>query len=116
MNRFATIFLTTGALAFMPSDAYAQKVPWIVLPLIASPVVAIALAVIFGIVARSWLIALKNIALVIGWVVWFLAASEFPAPDLVIWASIAALGFHSLIMLWLIMLYAFRRARRRHEA
>ena len=77
-----------GTLAIIPSDASAQKVPWMVLPLIVSPVVAALLAAALGVSAKSWSVGLKNTGLVTVWVVWFLAASEFPAPDLVIWACI----------------------------
>jgi hypothetical protein len=116
MSRGGAAFLVASStLAFLPADAYAQKVPWIVLPLAASPLVAIFLAGALGVAARSWSVGLKNTGLVIVWVVWFVVAAKYVPSDLVIWASIVALGLHCLAMLWLIVLRAFRRSRARHE-
>jgi len=115
-KRAAALLLATGILAFLPLNAHAQRIPWIVLPLAASPVIAVLLAVALGVVSRSWSVGLTNAALVIVWVVWFVAASKLSTADLVIWASIVALGLHSLVMLWLIVLRAFRRVRVRNEA
>lgn len=105
-----------GTLAFLPLDAHAQEIPWIVLPLAASPIVAFLLAAALGVVAGSWSVGLGNAALVIVWVVWFVATSMHATADLVIWASIAALGLHSLVMLWLIVLRKIRRVRVRNDA
>jgi uncharacterized membrane protein len=115
-NRVAALLLTSGALAFWPPDAHAQKIPWIVLPLAASPIVAVLLSVVLGVATKSWSVGLGNTALVIVWVVWFVAASNYSTSDLVVWASIVAVGLHSLVMVWFIVLHAFGRARVRHEA
>jgi hypothetical protein len=116
MNRRGAAFLlATGTLALLPLDAYAQKVPWIVLPLVASPLVAILLAGALGVAARSWSIGLKNTGLVIVWVVWFIVAAIYVPSDPVIWASIVALGLHCIVMLFLIVRRGCRRARARSE-
>jgi hypothetical protein len=107
------LLLASGALASWSPDAHAQRIPWIVVPLAASPVIAILLSGVLGIVTRSWLVGLANTSLVILWVAWFTAASNYSTSDLLIWASIAALGLHSLVMVWAIVLHAFRRARGR---
>jgi hypothetical protein len=44
------------------------------------------------------------------------AASSYTTSDLLVWASIATLSLHCLVMVWLIVLYGFRRARVRREA
>jgi hypothetical protein len=49
-------------------------------------------------------------------VTWFVAASNYSTSDLLVWASIAALGLHSLVMVWFIALHAFRRVRARNAA
>jgi len=115
-KRVAALLLATGILAFLPLDAHAQRIPWSVLPLAASPVVAVILAAALGVVARSWSVGLTNAALVIVWAVWFVAAAKLSTSDLVIWASIVALGLHSLVMAWLIVLRTIRRVRVRNEA
>lgn len=115
-QRAAAILLASGALAFWPPDAQAQKIPWIVLPLAASPLLAVLLSAALGIVTRSWAVGLGNTALVIIWVAWFAAASNHSTSDLLIWASIVALGLHALLMLWFIALHSFRRRRMRNGA
>jgi len=112
-RRGAAFLVAAGALALSPLDAHAQKVPWVVLPLAASPLLAMLLAVALGVAARSWTVGLKNAGLVVVWVVWFFLASKYVPSDPVIWASIAALGLHCLVMIFLLLRRAFRRARGR---
>jgi len=108
-GRIAAFLPAAGILAVFPLDAYAQRVPWIVLPLAASPLVALVLAAVVGVAARSWSIGLKHAGLVIFWVIWFLVSSKYVPSDPVIWASLVALGVHCLVMLFLIVRHAFRR-------
>jgi hypothetical protein len=115
-QRAVALVLATSAAVFFPSDAHAQKIPWIVLPLVASPIFALILATTLGVTAKRWSVGLWNVGLVIIWVIWFLAASRYSTSDLVIWASLVALAVHSLIMLWLIALHVFRRMGVRNEA
>ena len=109
-KRAAALLLAGGALALLPPDAHAQKVPWIVLPLAVSPVIALLLSVALGVVKKSWLVGIANTTLVIVWVAWFVAASSYSTSDPLIWASIVALGLHLLAMACLIALHAARRA------
>lgn len=115
-NRAVALFLASGTLAFWSPAAHAQKIPWIVLPLAASPVLAVLLSAALGIATKSWSVGLGNTALVMVWVVWFLAASSYSTYDLVVWASVLALGLHSFVMVCFIVLHAFRRANARREA
>ena len=115
-RRAATLLLTSGTLAFWPSVAHAQRIPWIVLPLAASPFVAVFLSAALGAANKSWRVGLGNTVLVVVWVVWFVAASHYSTSDLLVWAPIAALGLHSLVMLGLIVLYALRRLSARNRA
>lgn len=114
-KRAGALLLVMSAVAFFPSDAHAQKIPWIVLPLAASPVVAVLLAAALGVVVRSWSVGLTHALLVIAWVIWFVAASNYSSDDIVVWSSVAALALHALVMLWLIVLHAVRRVRGPHE-
>lgn len=115
-KRAAALLVTSGTLAFWPPDAHAHEIPWIVLPLAASPLVAVLLSTALGVVTKSWAIGLGNAVLVIVWVFWFAAASNYSTSDLLIWASIVALGLHALLMLWFIALHILRRGRTRNEA
>jgi hypothetical protein len=116
MSRRAAALLATGTLAFWPSVAHAQRIPWIVLPLAASPFVAVFLSAALGAATKSWRVGLGNTVLVIVWVFWFVAASKYSTSDLLVWAPIGALGLHSLVMPCLIVLYALRRLRARNKA
>lgn len=92
--------LAATALLLVSSPAHAQKVPWIVLPLAASPFLALVLAAAVGVAAKSWRVGWLNAALVFVWVAWFIGSSNYATSDFVIWASIAALAIHVLVMLW----------------
>lgn len=117
MSKLATIlFLLIGALAAWPTDAHAQRIPWTVLPLAASPIIAVLLSVGLGVATGSWLVGLGSAALVIFWVIWFWAASNYSTSDWLIWASIVALGLHSLAMLWFIVRHMVRRMKARNVA
>ena len=113
-KRATTLFLVIGALAAWPPDAHAQRIPWIVLPLAASPIIAVLLSVGLGVATRSWLVGFGSTALVIFWVIWFWVASNHSTSDWLIWASIVALGLHSLAILWFIVLHMFRRRKARN--
>lgn len=115
-KRAAALLVASGTLVLWPPVTHAQEIPWIVLPLAASPLVAVLLSAALGVATRSWAVGLGNTVLVIVWVAWFAAASNYSTSDLLIWASIVALGLHALLMLWFIALHALRRGKMRNEA
>jgi uncharacterized membrane protein YcjF (UPF0283 family) len=104
------------ALAAWPPDAQAQRIPWIVLPLAASPIIAVLLSVALGVVTKSGLVGLGNTVLVSIWVSWFWAASNYSTSDWLVWASMLALGLHAIAMVALIVLRGVRRVRARGDA
>lgn len=117
MRNQATALLLMGvALAAWPPDAHAQRIPWIVLPLAASPVIAVLLCVAVGVVTKSWLAGLGNTALVIIWVSWFWAASNYSTSDWLVWASMLALGLHAIAMAAFVVLRVARRAQASDDA
>jgi hypothetical protein len=97
-GRAAALLLVSGMLATWSLDAQAQKIPWIVLPLAASPIIALFLSIAVGFARKSWLAGLGNTALVVLWVAWFVAASIRSTSDLLIWVPMVALGLHTLAM------------------
>jgi hypothetical protein len=103
------LLLAGGALALWPPHAYAQKIPWIVLPLAASPLLALLLSAFVGVLTKSWRVGLGNAALVAGWVAWFVATSHYSTADLPIWASMVALGVHTLAMAGFVAWRALRQ-------
>jgi hypothetical protein len=110
-NRAAALLLATGSLALWPLDAHAQKIPWIVLPLALSPILAIFLSAVLGVVTKSWLVGIASTGIVAAWVAWFAVASKYSTSDLLVWAPIVALGLHLIVMIPWIVLLVFRRAR-----
>ena len=115
-KRAAALLVVGGSIVIWPLDAQAQKIPWIVLPLAFSPVVAVLLSVGLAAATRSWIVGGGNISLVVVWVAWFVAASKYSTSDLVVWAPIMGLGLHLIAMIWLLALHAVRRRRARNEA
>ena len=111
-SRAIGILLLAGAaLASWPTHAWAQKIPWIVLPLAASPLLALLLSAFVGVLTKSWRVGLGNAALVAGWVAWFVATSHYSTADLPIWASMVALGVHTLAMAGFVAWRVLRRLR-----
>jgi hypothetical protein len=114
-TRVAALLLASCAFVLWSSDAHAQKIPWIVVPLAAAPFIAVVFSVALGLMTRSWMVGLGNTGLVLVWGIWFVAASKHSDSDLMVWGAIAALGLHLLVMVSLVVQHAIRRARVRHE-
>lgn len=115
-TRVAALLLASCAFILWSSDAHAQKIPWIVVPLAAAPIIAVVFSVALGLTKKSWMVGFGNMGLVLVWGIWFVAASKYSESDLMVWGAIAALGLHLLVMLWLMVQHAIRRARIRREA
>lgn len=110
-TRVAVPLLASCAFVLWSSDAHAQEIPWIVLPLAAAPLVGVVFSVALGFITKSWMVGLGNTVLVFVWGGWFVAASKYSKSDLIIWGAIAALGLHLLVMVSLVVQHAIRRAR-----
>ncbi len=94
----AILSLTGIALAACSVDAHAQKLPWIVVPLAALPLVALFLSLVVGIVCGSWRAGLGNAALAILWTAWFVVSARSSMSDPLTWVPAAALALHTLAM------------------
>lgn len=81
--------------------------------MVASPAIALFLAAGLGVATKSWALGVLNTALLVLWVAWFVAASNYSTSDLLVWASLVALAVHSLLMLYVIVLHVLRRLRAR---
>jgi succinate dehydrogenase/fumarate reductase cytochrome b subunit len=114
-TRVAALLVASCAFVLWSSDAHAQKIPWIVVPLAAAPIIAVVFSIALGLMTKSWRVGLGNTGLVLVWGIWFVAASKYSDSDLMVWGAIAALGLHLLVMVSLVVQHAIRRARVRHE-
>jgi hypothetical protein len=115
-TRVAALLLVGCAFVLWSSDAHAQKIPWIVVPLAVAPIIAVVFSVALGLATKSWMVGLGNTGLVFVWGFWFVAASKYSESDLMVWGAIAALGLHLLVMVSLVVQHAVRRARIRRGA
>jgi hypothetical protein len=106
MKRASQRLLCGGIALSWPLDAYAQRIPTIVVVLAAMPLFAAILSLALGIVMKSWLVGAGNLALVGLWVAWFVAAAQYSKSDLMNWAPIGALGLHLVAMVVLIAVRA----------
>lgn len=87
----------------LPRIAYAQYVPPLLAALALSPLLVLLLAVVLGIVSRSWLVGAKHAGLVLVWIVMFVIASYWVENDYVIWTPLALYGAHAIAMIILIV-------------
>lgn len=113
MKRASSLPVLAGmALLAWPPDALAQRIPGIALVLAAMPLLAVILALVLGMVMKSWLVGTGHLVLIGVWLAGFVAAAKYSESDLLNWAPIGALGLHMVAMGVLIAVRAFgRRAR-----
>jgi threonine/homoserine efflux transporter RhtA len=95
----------------MPGTALAQKIPPIIAALALSPVLVFLLAIVLGVVTRSWRVAVRHSGLVCVWILLFGIASYWVENDYVIWTPLALYGIHAATMIILIARGALRRLK-----
>ena len=88
----ATVALT------LPGSACAQQISPLIGALALSPIVVMLLALVLGIVARSWRVGAVHAALVALWLLLFGIASYWVENDYVIWTPLALYALHALAM------------------
>jgi len=93
----------------MPVVAHAQYIPPVFVALALSPILVLLLAMVLGVVSRSWLVGLKHAGLVAIWILLFGVASYWIENDYVIWTPLALYVIHAVIMLILIARGVLRR-------
>ena len=96
------VILTASALT-MPVVAHAQYIPPIIVALALSPILVLLLAVVLGVVSRSWLVGLKHAGLVGIWILLFGVAAYWVENDYVIWTPLALYVIHAFVMVILIV-------------
>lgn len=90
------------AASALPGIARAQEISPIIAALALSPVLVFLLAIVLGVVKRSWRIAVRHSGLVVVWLVLFGVASYWVENDYVIWTPLALYGLHAALMIILI--------------
>ena len=98
-------------LLLLPSIAFAHAIPPIVVGLALSPVLAILLACVYGMLEGRWRVLVINLLLISLWVVLFGLAANFVTSDYVIWSPIAAMMAHIAILVGLIVWKSINRGR-----
>ncbi len=102
------VLLAVSALT-LPGIALAQNIPPIIAALALSPVLAFLLAIVLGVVTRSWRVGVTHSGLVGVWILLFGVASYWIENDYVIWTPLALYGIHAATMVILIIKCVLRR-------
>ena len=108
--KSATALVTIAALA-LPSIAHAQHISPLLAALALSPILVFLLAIVLGVVSRSWRVGAAHCGLVGIWVLLFGVASYWVENDYVIWTPLALYLVHAFIMVVLIGNGVLRRVR-----
>lgn len=108
--KSATALVTIAALA-LPGIAHAQHISPLLAALALSPILAFLLAIVLGVVSRSWRVGAAHCGLVGIWIVLFGVASYWVENDYVIWTPLAMYVMHAVIMVALIAGAVLRRIR-----
>jgi MFS-type transporter involved in bile tolerance (Atg22 family) len=108
--NFSKALLAVSALS-LPGVAAAQNIPPVIAALALSPVLVLLLAVILGVVTRSWRVGIRHFGLVVVWILLFGVTSYWVENDYVIWTPLALYGIHAATMTFLIARGVLRRVR-----
>ena len=87
----------------LPGIAYAQNIPPVIAALALSPVVVLLLAVVLGVVSRSWRVGALHAGLVTLWIALLGIASYWVENDYVIWTPLAFYGIHAVTIVGLLV-------------
>ena len=102
-------FILTASALTLPLVAHAQYIPPVFVALALSPVLVLLLAVVLGVISRSWLVGLKHAGLVGIWILLFGVAAYWVENDYVIWTPLVLYVLHAVIMVILIAKGIMRR-------
>jgi hypothetical protein len=109
-------FTPVLALAFLPGVAHAQHIPWPLALAFVSPVFFVVLAIVLGILRRSWLIGLTHVALILIWVTVWIFVLRHIENDFVTGAPVVVYTTHALLILLLLGREIARRLTKKGDA
>jgi MFS-type transporter involved in bile tolerance (Atg22 family) len=98
-------------LALMPGVAHAQHLSPLLVATALSPLLVFLLAIILGIVARSWKTGVMHAGLIVIWVLLFGVASYWVENDYIIWTPVALYSVHALVIVALLIVGIAKRLR-----
>jgi len=93
----------------LPGIAHAQQIHPIFAVMAVSPLLAILLAVVLGVLSRSWRIGAAHVGLIVVWVLLFAIASYWVENDYIIWTPLVLFGVHAVTLSILVAKAAVRR-------
>ncbi|MCP5090851.1 MAG: hypothetical protein GY949_08000 [Gammaproteobacteria bacterium] len=93
----------------MPSVAHAQHLSPLIVATALSPLLVFLLAIVLGIVARSWKTGILHAGLIVIWVLLFGVASYWVENDYIIWTPVALYSVHALIIVALLIVGIAKR-------
>lgn len=100
----------------VPLSAHAHAIhPWMVAVAL-SPLLAIVLAIVLGVLARSARNGATHVLLILVWVAAFWLASVYVTNDWVIWTPLVLYGIHVVVLLAVIAFQAVSRFRHARDA
>ena len=102
--------LTIMAVA-VPGVAYAQQIPPLIASMAISPIFVLLLAIVLGMVSRSWRVGAKHAGLVLVWILLFAISSYWIENDYIIWTPLVIYAAHAVLMLVLVIRGVIHRAR-----
>ena len=111
MHTHAVRALLTVSTLAIPAVAQAQEIPPVLAALALSPILVFLLAIVLGIVTRSWIVGITHVALIATWIVLFAIASYWVENDYVIWTPLALYAIHAVILIVLVAKGVMRRGR-----
>lgn len=98
-------------LTLVPSVAHAQHLSPLLFAALLSPLLVFLLAILLGIVARSWKVGILHVGLVAIWVALFGVASYWVENDYIIWTPLALYLVHAFIIVMLLFVGIAKRLR-----
>ena len=101
----------SAMLLLLPGVAIAHAIPPIVVGLALSPLLALLLACVYGIIAGRWKVLVVHLILISLWVIIFGLAANFVSSDFIIWSPIVAMMIHIAVLIGLIGWRVVRRIR-----
>jgi hypothetical protein len=96
-------------LSLLPETAYAQHIPTWFAVAVLSPLVVILLAIILGILSRSWRIGATHTGLILAWVLLFGLASYFVENDYIIRTPLVLYTAHAVLIFLMIVVNIAKR-------
>jgi hypothetical protein len=98
-----------ASLSLLPETVYAQHIPTWFAVAVLSPLAVILLAIILGILSRSWRTGATHAGLILAWVLLFGLASYFVENDYIIRTPLVLYAAHAVLIFLMIVVNIAKR-------